>query len=99
MDLEIFLSQRLRDREHIIPLVGIILVDGVVADAGRRDRGEEHLLHLRRGGGGPEVVDIAPDAGVALIGDGADTGMSRRADRAARELRSHEIRKPDAVAT
>src|SRR6476646_7497124 len=41
---------------------------------------------------------IAPDAGMALIGDGADAGMSRRADRAARELRGHEIRKPDAVA-
>jgi len=98
VDLEIFLPQRLRDREHIIPLVGIILVDGVVADAGRRDSGEEHLLHVRRRGGRPEIVDIAPDAGVALIGDGADTGMSRRADGAARELRGHEIRKPDAVA-
>src|SRR6478735_3664902 len=98
VDLEILLPQRLRDREHIIPLVGIVLVGGVVADAGRRDRGEEHLLYVRRGGGRSEVVEIAPDAGVALIGDGADAGMSRRADRAARELRGHEIRKPDAVA-
>jgi hypothetical protein len=49
VDLEILLPQRLRDREHIIPLVGIVLVGGV-ADAGRRDRGEEHLLYVRRGG-------------------------------------------------
>ena len=75
-----------------------MLVGGVVADARGRDRGEEGLLHGRCRCGGLEVGEIAPNAGMVVIGDGADAGVSGRADRAAWKLRGHEIGKPDAVA-
>jgi len=75
-----------------------VLVGGVVADARGRDRGEEGLLDGRCRGGRLEVGEIAPNAGMVVIGDGADAGVSGRADRAAWKLRGHEIGKPDAVA-
>jgi len=45
--LEILFPQRFRDSEHIVALARIVLIGGIVADAGGRDRGEEGLLHGR----------------------------------------------------
>ena len=95
---EIFLAHRAGDREHVVALAGVVLVGGVVADARRRDRGEEHVLGGRRRGGGFQVVEIAPHGGVAAIGDRLGAGMSGRADGAARKFRRHEFREAVAVA-
>ena len=62
VDFEIFLAQRLRDREHVVALALVVLVLGVVADARRRDRGEEHVLDLGRCRRGLQVGEVAPDA-------------------------------------
>ena len=97
-DFEIFLPHRLGDREHVVALVRVVLVDGVVADARRRDRGEEHVLGGRGRGGRFQVVEIAADGGVAAIDDRAGAGMAGRADGAARKFRRHEFREAVAVA-
>ena len=75
-----------------------MLVDGVVADARGRDRGEEHVLGRRGRRGGLEVFEIAAHGGMAAIGNRRRAGMAGRADGAARKFRRHEFRKTMAVA-
>ena len=59
VDLEIFLAQRLGDREHIVALARIVLVARVVADARRRDRGEETSSTGACCGGRLQIGEIA----------------------------------------
>ena len=45
----VFLAQRVGDREDVVALGGVVLVDAVVGRARRRDRSHEQLFHFHAG--------------------------------------------------
>ena len=78
-DGEVLLPQRIRDRENVISFIRGVCIGRVVADACRRDSGEEGFFRVRGLEGHLQVRNIARNALVIPVFDRADTGMAGRA--------------------
>ena len=81
VNFKILFAQRIRDGEDVILFALVVLVGGIVTDAGRRHGGEEHVFDLGGRGGSFQIIEIAAHIGVAFVFDRSHAGVPRRADR------------------
>src|SRR5690606_34560884 len=87
-------AQRLRERVDVLLLGRVVVVDAVEGGTGRRGDREEALLHADALHGGLQVRDVAVDAVVVGVLDGAHADIGAAPASNAAHLAGEELGEP-----